>query len=152
MTTFVLPQKEQKTRRPSWLAYLNKLDKRMRSEHDTEIQPNMRGGPMKVKYDEFKETHLLSGDLEKILEIVREQGLIMMPDTHCSGFTPGFTVYQPGKKPTGPEVVLMFTEKQLPKGYTFSRLLRTCLAKENVERARQYNLGEISRSRDDYDY
>lgn len=82
-------------------------------------------------------------EIKKILKVVRDYELPMVPICTNWGFDVGFTIYDSDNKGMVPDAgkkVLTFIEKQLPNGYDFKKLSKVFLSDKNTGLLRYFGL------------
>ncbi len=110
------------------LVFLKKLDERLREEHEATQRANISGHTWTSKYKLSRDkTFLSEREVKRVLKIVEDESRFTF--TPCNtdfGFRVGFDVYSVSETAPGVpfeiELLLRFTERQLPKGWGWDQL------------------------------
>jgi len=130
--------------------FLAALDKKLHYYYETTFTPNMSGGPIHGKASSFTSRKLTAEEMERTLQVVEKQNLILHPVDANFGFHPAFRVAEAKKNKKTPSL-LVFDEKQLPEGYSFDALSKFFLSKRNLAMMKLAGL-EKPREKDHYYY
>lgn len=104
----------------------------------------------KFYVDEYTDEKMSEKEIEKVLEISKKNTMIIYPINTCMGFSVGCDFCE--IKPNGKrKPILRFKEAQLPKGYTFKKMSKTFMSKDNLKKAKLID-EEIVNSHEHYDY
>ena len=130
--------------------FLSRLDAKLHKR-----QPGKYCG-IDVYADVSTEASMTPREAQRLIKIVKEDGLLMYPVNMDMGFRVGFVVgavvhEAPGIEPSAQSLV-QFSEKQLPRGYTFQRLSQIFLKPENLEKMKFCGLEPPVGDRSRYDY
>lgn len=135
------------------IQFLQNLDDLVHEIHYDTLTPNMSGGSIPISYHSFNELKILPEAIEMVLNIVKQEELILRPSKTGIGgiiFEVIYAEKQCAGTPTERKSVLAFEEYQLPKGYNFDKLSKVFLSERNIELAEFFGLGPIKRDRKDY--
>lgn len=117
------------------LSFLEELNKKTVTWHHGVLQPNMGGNPMHIKTSEFTRYVISESDFKKVLKIIHDEILLVVPKETLMGYIEGYDVRDLQYK-----LLLRFGEKNIPKesGFTLQKLF-TCLvrSRQNVEICKQ---------------
>ncbi|MBN2458768.1 hypothetical protein JXB28_00640, partial [Candidatus Woesearchaeota archaeon] len=111
--------------------FLSALDKKLHYYHETSFTPNISGSTIHGKASSFTSRKLTAEEMERTLQVVEKQNLILHPVDANFGFHPAFRVAEAKKNKKTPSL-LVFDEKQLPEGYSFDALSKVFLSKRNL--------------------
>jgi hypothetical protein len=94
----------------------------------TEFQPNMEGEKIPAKMSEFTAYAISKADFKKVLDIVHEETLVVLPKENLMGFLEGYDVCDLECK-----LILRFGEPNLPKdsGFTLEKLYASWVRSES---------------------
>ncbi|MBI4140214.1 hypothetical protein HY485_00085 [Candidatus Woesearchaeota archaeon] len=128
------------------VAFLAGLNARLhhveKCQHDKDV----------IDVDQFTDKQMSVNELEKVVERVKSDGLVLLPASLNFGCGLGFRVYwQHGREKMHVEEVLCFKESQLPVGYDFERLSSVFLSRENIVLCHIFGLPEPEEDRKMYE-
>jgi len=113
------------------LSFLEQLNQKTVTWHDGVLQPNMGAGPIHIKTSEFTDYVISKPDFKKVLEIIHDEILLVIPKETLMGYIEGYDV-----RDLQYNLLLRFGEKNIPKesGFTLQKLF-TCLvrSRQNIE-------------------
>ena len=131
-----------KMEREEAIKYLEGIDKRLHYI-ETNTSPGIYHGCTRDAYHDDQKMD--KKEIKKVLKIVKDYELPMAPINTDFGFSVGFKIYDASDKGIMHDVkgeCLVFTEKQLPKGYDFKALSKVFLRQKNIELLKWFGLDE----------
>lgn len=111
------------------LSFLRSIGKKTVKWHQAISYPNVSGGPVKYHDSSFTKHRIDSKDFKKILDIIRKDLYLVVPQSGYLGFV-GYDVLDLNAK-----LVLRFGKVNLPKGYYTSKRIFSSVvrSKQNIE-------------------
>jgi len=114
--------------------FLQKLSEKTFYWQDRTLRPNMSTKTFHGKAAEFKKYEILPVDFRKVLAIIATERLFVRPKISLMGYVEGYWVYDVNMFTKEKELVFLFGEENLPRGYTLKDLFdELCHSKTNRE-------------------
>ena len=129
------------------LEFLLQLDSKLHGTINRTFTPNIRGAPIEVSIDTYRDASMNAREIQGVLKAVERGDFAFYPINTAMGFAVGFRIANPDTK----EALLTFKESQLPINYDFNRLSEYFMQPENVERAKLLGVSIVN-NRSHYDY
>ena len=86
------------------------------------------------KSAEFKKYEMLAVDFRKVLAIIAKELFFVRPKLSITGYIEGYLVYEVNILTKKKELIFLFGEENLPRGYTLKNLFdEICHSKKNRE-------------------
>jgi hypothetical protein len=114
--------------------FLKKISEKTFYWKDCTLRPPMSGKIIHRELVEFKKCDILLVDFRKVLAIIATEHLFVRPLTSILGYVEGYWVYDIDMLTKEKELVFVFGEINLPRGYTLKDLFdKLCHSKTNRE-------------------
>jgi hypothetical protein len=145
------------------LNYLTKLDSQVRAVERVRLKSGgvlRRAGlvppPEYVFHDIFKERSMSSKEMERVLDIVRDEDLVFRPAISNHFFEKSYEVMEATKPYPGvrsyTRILLRFSERQVPTEYDWNRLSEHFLSQRNLRLIDFHGLEPIFENKSHYEY
>lgn len=106
--------------------FLEELNGKTVRWHDN-LVPNIYGTPFSVSGAEFTKTYIAKCDFKRVLQIIEDEVLIVLPQTDQGGSVEGYILLDVHGKP-----LLQFGESNLPEAYSLPKLFdQLCCSEQN---------------------